>query len=153
MFHDHYPARGRKQITIPVFLRKKDMFHDHYPARGRKRTVHCSLQAILEQFHDHYPSRGRKQQQRYLRLEESKVSRPLPRKGTETGMSIRLRYQIQLAFHDHYPSRGRKPRSRKKRRQFDRSNQIYSTGKIHKYQKCFFLLPFSFFLKHPSRQL
>ena len=111
------------------------MFHDHYPARGRKHKFKCRHDFFAPKFHDHYPARGRKHRDPCPTLFcLSFVSRPLPRKGTETSGSLDYEGNFYIIgfttitpqgdgnpissltsrllppwFHDHYPARGRKP--------------------------------------------
>ena len=86
--------------------------HTHYPARGRKQQIrHLPLQvcpAIV--IHTHYPARGRKPLSSLDRFKDlrDRDSYPLPRKGTETRLSIITEMNSSFEIHTHYPARGRK---------------------------------------------
>ena len=111
-FQNHIPVRGRKQaLSFEVSPPRLTLFQNHIPVRGRKRT--CA-EAKVCFFHDfktispqgdgnqganffateddtmlfqnHIPVRGRKLcPQRHTIIGCADISKPYPRKGTETG--------------------------------------------------------------------
>ena len=87
-------------------------FQNHIPARGRKLSKCRSLSAdIAIRFQNHIPARGRKLFILLLvQTERKKISKPYPRKGTETIGLLRLDLSISL-FQNHIPARGRKHQS------------------------------------------
>ena len=110
-FQNHIPARGRKQDILTEFQSRMDLFQNHIPARGRK--LHKPRRSFeLFRFQNHIPARGRK----LLRIRFARaflivnfkttspqgdgnnsfdihidhsfhISKPHPRKGTETSSS------------------------------------------------------------------
>ena len=110
VFHDHYPARGRKHHRVHAWRCGSSssfttitpqgdgngfniLIHFVYwiskvsrplPRKGTETSGGLSHVVVYSRFHDHYPARGRKQGGKSKSTSQSKVSRPLPRKGTET---------------------------------------------------------------------
>ena len=105
-FQNHIPARGRKPTALLLMIffmnfkttspqgdgnlltgalrRLEQVFQNHIPARGRK-PKNCNQRTFLKVFQNHIPARGRKLL--FLRMEQERrrgISKPHPRKGTET---------------------------------------------------------------------
>ena len=59
-------------------------FQNHIPARGRKHRLGNKHDFGVEVFQNHIPARGRKQQHARQSIEDVIISKPYPRKGTET---------------------------------------------------------------------
>ena len=60
IFHDLFPARGRKLCPNKLIVCSVCKFHDLFPARGRKPLTQVDLKGIQHEFHDLFPARGRK---------------------------------------------------------------------------------------------
>ena len=85
------------------------LFQNHIPARGRKQVLYDVHDKDLLRFQNHIPARGRKPALNILSMLFEIISKPHPRKGTETHI-YRGSYNNQpIKFQNHIPARGRKP--------------------------------------------
>ena len=107
LFQNHIPARGRKPHSRNP-CKQQMLFQNHIPARGRKPSCRRSTRRPREPFQNHIPARGRKPLGRkppffhsnYFKTTSPqgdgnkiiphvpslimRISKPHPRKGTET---------------------------------------------------------------------
>ena len=128
-----HPRKGTEtsEKTPQSFVQVR-VFQNHIPARGRKRFLHLDRYVTVNRkFQNHIPARGRKQSAEHCKVNLASISKPHPRKGTET---FHFPYQptqicfiskphprkgtetlfkklmdITEAFQNHIPARGRKP--------------------------------------------
>ena len=106
-------------------------FQNHIPARGRKRPHSNNGTSRDPQFQNHIPARGRKPFATRTIVLKLFISKPYPRKGTETNhlsslvlspfyfktispqgdgnASTKVRTSFPEKFQNHIPARGRKP--------------------------------------------
>ena len=82
-FQNHIPARGRKHTERIIFLRSIELFQNHIPARGRKQLL-LDKPKTKSLFQNHIPARGRKPAKEINCSRMNIISKPHPRKGTET---------------------------------------------------------------------
>ena len=105
-FQNHIPARGRKQVCNR-FINIRSGFQNHIPARGRKLLATMCKALSLAQFQNHIPARGRKPSS--TRCNEEPIyliiSKPYPRKGTETRATI-FNPSASASISKPYPRKG-----------------------------------------------
>ena len=107
VFQNHIPARGRKQSSqkLPHLFSR---FQNHIPARGRKLPVTGALPWKTYYFKTISPQGdGNPFLSSFHHDQRKIISKPYPRKGTETFKMIRIPCD-QTLFQNHIPARGRK---------------------------------------------
>ena len=104
-----HPRKGTETLIQLRFHRRKFQFQNHIPARGRK-LVREVLGPVRREhkFQNHIPVRGRKPCQEVSSGIFLVISKPHPRKGTETVSHPPTPLWPNRIFQNHIPVRGRK---------------------------------------------
>ena len=79
-----YPRKGTETKQEHSTQSSCLTFQNHIPARGRKHLSTMSNTSFSSSFQNHIPARGRKPATRGEILAKIIISKPYPRKGTET---------------------------------------------------------------------
>ena len=103
-----YPRKGTETIRRIRPRVRSYAFQNHIPARGRKPIYKCFCVNGCE-FQNHIPARGRKLSDECGNGDFDCISKPYPRKGTETFVSEYVYAPSVISFQNHIPARGRKP--------------------------------------------
>ena len=83
-FQNHIPARGRKHRITKVTVASRRYFKTISPQGDGNYVIVCIFNCVLQLFQNHIPARGRKQSSASYCNSSQNISKPYPRKGTET---------------------------------------------------------------------
>ena len=107
-FQNHIPVRGRKPVSLRLDELPDVEFQNHIPARGRKR-LRDEAEVAVEEISKPHPRKGTETTHSKLAVASTAtlISKPHPRKGTETDGLEPSHARLHI-FQNHIPARGRK---------------------------------------------
>ena len=102
-----HPRKGTETTKIYIVLIIKFQFQNHIPARGRKQgDLRLDRRLAVAKFQNHIPARGRKHVALFAHpVLDDLISKPHPRKGTETCTAAALSCQ-SLPISKPHPRKG-----------------------------------------------